>query len=79
MTAHDITDAMLDLAIAFAAETGHESIYIPAANDWAPDDHDIAHALREPVSMGAVLQDLCLLLGIEPPRLVALANGAGCD
>ena len=44
-------------------------------DDTFPSDADLAHALGEPVSMGAVRNDLCRLLGIAPPAVVKLAIG----
>ncbi len=68
-----VAEAMEDLAVNLAVELGYESLYHAPAADYCPSDEDIAHALREPVSMGAVLLDLCRLLGIDPPRVVTLA------
>lgn len=73
-----IAQAIEDLAVNLVIELGYDSIYAPAADSDCPSDEDIAHALREPVSMGAVLLDLCRLLGINPPPVVTLAmNEAG--
>lgn len=68
-----VAQAMEDLAVNLAVECGHESIYCPVTDVWAPSDADIAHALREPVGMGAVLMDLCRMLRIDPPQVVSLA------
>ena len=43
----------------FAVERGYESLCEPAMGDSGPSDADIAHTLREPVSMVAVFNDLC--------------------
>lgn len=59
-----ITEAMEDLATTLAVELDYESVYEPQADD------DIGRALREPVSMGAVLNDLCMMLGIDPPGMI---------
>ena len=61
-----------------AVELGYESLYEPAADDACPSDGDIAHALKEPVPMAAVMQDLCWVLGITPlgVGVVALVLGA---
>ena len=56
-----------------AVELGYESLYEPAADDACPSDGDIAHALREPVSAAAVMDDLCWVLGIESLALVWMA------
>jgi hypothetical protein len=58
-----------------AVERGYESLCEPAMRDSAPSDADIAHALREPVSMVAVFNDLCQLLNVELPVVVKLAIG----
>ena len=73
LTSNALIGAMVDLGIVMAVELGYESVFEPAVSDCVPSDADIAHALREPVSMAAVLMDLCRLLGIELPRIVALA------
>jgi hypothetical protein len=49
-------------------------------NERDPDtleltDTDIARVLRQPVSMAAILDDLCRLLEIEPPAMMRLAIG----
>lgn len=67
-----VADAMVTLAVDLAFDLDYVS-YLPDVDDEAPSARDIAHALREPVSMGAVLNDLCRLLGMEPPQVVALA------
>ena len=51
----------------FAVERGYESLCEPAMGDSGPSDADIAHTLREPVSMVAVFNDLCQLLNVELP------------
>ncbi len=71
-----VSQAMEDLAVGLACELGYESIYEPVADDTCPGDDDIAHALREPVSGAAIMNDLCLLLGIEPPAVVRMALDA---
>ncbi len=58
-----------------AVELWYESLYEPAADDACPSHVDIAHALREPVSMAAVMDDLCWVLGIESLGVVALVLG----
>ena len=58
-----------------AVELGYESLYEPAADDACPSDGDIAHALKEPVPMAAVMQDLCWVLGIALQGVVALVLG----
>lgn len=68
-----VSQAMEDLAVGMACELGYESIYEPVADDTCPSDADLAHALREPVSGAAIMNDLCMLLGIEPPAVVSLA------
>src|SRR5919199_2472471 len=73
-----VTQAMEDLALGMVVELGYESLYEPAADDACPSDADIAHALKEPVSMAAVMQDLCWVLGIALQGVVALVlDGPG--
>ncbi|CCF85560.1 hypothetical protein [Nitrolancea hollandica] len=67
-----VAEAMTTLAVDLAFELDYVS-YHPDLDDSAPSVEDIAHALREPVSMAAVMADLCRLLGMEPPRVVKLA------
>lgn len=72
LNSNAVADAMVELAVDLAFDLDYVS-YLPDVDDSAPSTNDIARALREPVSMGSVLHDLCRLLGIEPPRVVALA------
>ena len=75
MMAALVTQAMEDLAVGMAVELGYESVYEPAMDDTCPSDADLAHALGEPVSMRAALNDPCRLLGIAPPAVVKLEIG----
>ncbi len=56
-----------------AVDLGYESEYVPVADTVVPSDADVMHALRESVSMAAVLNDLCNVLGIEPTEVVMQA------
>ncbi len=67
---------MFNLACGFASDLGYESEYAPLLNDTVPTDADMMHALCEPVSMAAVLADLCKELEIDPPDVVRQALGA---
>jgi hypothetical protein len=68
-----VTQAMEDLAVGMAVELRYESLNEPAADDAYPSHADIAHALREPVSAAAVMDDPCMLLRIESLALVWMA------
>lgn len=74
LNSNAVADAMVELAVDLAFDLDYVS-YIPDVDDSAPSTNDIAHALRESVSMAAAFNDLCMLLGMEPPRVVALALG----
>lgn len=72
MDSNAVADAMMTLAVDLAFDLDYVS-YIPDVDDSAPSTADIARALREPVSMAAVLIDLCRLLGVDTPAVVRMA------
>jgi hypothetical protein len=60
---------------------GRACLLLPVLrNERDPDtveltDTDITRVLRQPVSMAAILDDLCRLLEIEPPTIMRLTIG----
>ncbi len=66
-----VRTAVYDLAVDLAVQRGWCSAEVDG--EPVPTTEDLVRALREPLSMAAVLEHLARSLGIEPPEVVLQA------
>lgn len=72
-----IASAMFALPLQFATDVGWTGEISEMDGTPQPTDEEMLRALQTPIAMGCILDDLCRLLGIEPPRIVRKAIEGG--
>jgi len=76
-----LTDAIIDALVELAAEAGYTSELDEVNADdngmplyqFLPSNADLTRIAREPITIAALVSDLCDRMGVEPPAAITAA------